>query len=185
MYNELITINEFCFICHLEAVNWQKMIYFIKNDLFHMCAEWQELDIVDSVPNNLSEVESLLQINNLSSEGVAQFFQYYLILKSNQTILGVCGLEPYNSVGLLRSLAIQPKIQNKGLGTILLHAMIDKARELHIENLYLLTNTAENFYLKNGFCTIPREFAPQAIQTTGEFSHMCPVSSKFMKKSLN
>jgi amino-acid N-acetyltransferase len=149
-----------------------------------MCSEWQEIDITDSVPQNLSEIESLLQINDLSSEGVAQFFPYYLILKSNQTILGVCGLEPYDNVGLIRSLAIQPKMQNKGLGSILLEAMIDKARTLLIDDLYLLTNTAEEFYLKHGFSPISRDLAPKIIQETGEFSHMCPVSSKLMKKHI-
>jgi len=58
------------------------------------------------------------------------------------------------------------------------------AREQGVQSLYLLTTTAEKFFLRRGYTRIPREDAPAAIKSTKEFSGICPVSSSFMVKKL-
>ena len=58
------------------------------------------------------------------------------------------------------------------------------ARDQGVHSLYLLTTTAEKFFLRRGYARIPREVAPAAIKTTSEFSGICPTSSAFMVKYL-
>ena len=58
------------------------------------------------------------------------------------------------------------------------------ARDQGVQSLYLLTTTAEKFFLRRGYARIPREEAPAAIKGTKEFSGICPASSAFMVKQL-
>jgi amino-acid N-acetyltransferase len=53
-----------------------------------------------------------------------------------------------------------------------------------IDRLYLLTNTAEAFFARLGYRTLPRSAAPQAIRDTSEFSSLCPDDAAFMGKEL-
>jgi len=149
-----------------------------------MSSEFDEIEIIDAIPEDLESIEALLQETDLTTDGISDYFQNYLVLKSGHSLFGVCGLEIYGTDGLLRSLAITPKFQKKGLGSTILEVMLDKARLLNIHTMYLLTNTAEDFYLKHGFMTIYREETPESIQISQEFAHLCPISSKVMKKEL-
>jgi amino-acid N-acetyltransferase len=149
-----------------------------------MHPENEEIEITDTIREDIVEVLNILQENELTTDGVSEFFENYLVLKGDNLIIGVCGLEIYESLGLLRSMAIRTEWHHQGLGSILLEAMIEKATTRNLDAIYLLTNTAEGFYLKFGFETISRDLAPEAIQHSREFEHLCPVSSKFMKKSL-
>ena len=119
-----------------------------------MSSELDEIEIVDAIPEDMESVEALLQETNLTTDGISDYFHNYLVLKSEHILFGVCGLEIYGTDGLLRSLAIIPTLQKKGLGSTILEVMLDKARLLNIHTMYLLTNTAEDFYLRHGFITI-------------------------------
>ncbi|CAG0968732.1 partial amino-acid N-acetyltransferase, partial [Anaerolineae bacterium] len=58
------------------------------------------------------------------------------------------------------------------------------ARDRGVKSLYLLTMTAEAFFLRRGYARLLRENAPEAIRNTKEFSGICPLSSAFMVKNL-
>ena len=53
-----------------------------------------------------------------------------------------------------------------------------------VHALYLLTTTAESFFEHRGYRRIDRAEAPPSIQSTREFSSLCPASSAFMIKRL-
>lgn len=96
----------------------------------------------------------------------------------------IVGLELYDSVALLRSLAVRSECRGRGCGAALvaqaeLHAQSQGAREI-----YLLTATAERFFERSDDTRVLREVAPLAIQQTQEFSTLCPSSSAFMVKRL-
>jgi len=88
--------------------------------------------------------------------------------------VGVCALKksddpayPYE----LSKMAVTPRAQGKGIGWLLGKAVVDKARELGAEKLFLESNTklkpAINLYLKLGFKKIsgrPTPFARSNIQ---------------------
>jgi amino-acid N-acetyltransferase len=124
--------------------------------------------------------ESGLPILDISPHHLQDFFW----CGSGSVLEGVVGLELYGEVALLRSLAVASSRRGSGLGSgLVAHA------ELHAQNqgaksLYLLTNTAESFFLRRGYTRIHRGEAPTAIRNTSEFSGICPVSSAFMVKRL-
>jgi amino-acid N-acetyltransferase len=124
--------------------------------------------------------ESDLPVADIKAENMALFFG----CGSDSKLEGVIGLELYAEKALLRSLAVTADRRGWGLGSKLVEHAEGYAREKGVTSLYLLTTTAEAFFLRRGYARIPREDAPAAIKGTKEFSGICPASSAFMVKQL-
>jgi amino-acid N-acetyltransferase len=126
----------------------------------------------------LSEAE--LPTSDITPEKLETFFA----CESDGELEGVVGLELHGTVGLLRSLVVSPRSRSRGLGSALVAHAEGIAQASGVVWLYLLTTTAERFFRRLGYETVPREVAPPEIQRTSEFSAICPVSSAFMVKRL-
>ena len=105
-------------------------------------------------------------------------------IRNGGRLVGVVGIEAYGSVGLLRSLAVEPAHRNSGIGTSLVSGAEAWAAEQGIEILYLLTTTAAVFFARRGHEAVPRSAAPAAIAETAQFRDLCPASSTLMCKVL-
>ncbi|MFW9967860.1 MAG: arsenic resistance N-acetyltransferase ArsN2 [Candidatus Thorarchaeota archaeon] len=135
-------------------------------------------------PSELSSILNLLNEVDLPNEGVKDHLSNFLTLKSNDGSnlepWGCAGLEIYEDSALLRSVAISPKHQGKGLGTVLTEAMIENARKKGIRTLFLLTDTAEDFFRRLGFRVVEREIIPKDVKTSIEFTKLCLESPAMM-----
>ena len=100
-------------------------------------------------------------------------------------LIGAIGLEGYGAVALLRSLAVAPTWQGRGLGAALLAHAERVARQRGIAALYLLTATAEGFFARHGYVGLPREAAPPILHQTAEFAALCPASAVCLMKALD
>ncbi len=71
-------------------------------------------------------------------------------------LLGVCGLHPVG-LGLaeVRGLAIHPDVASRGIGSTLVDACVERARELHIAKVYTMT-LVPRFFEKQGFIQVDR-----------------------------
>ena len=105
--------------------------------------------------------------------------------REGTALIGVVGLEIHGTVALLRSLAVAPDWQGRGLGAALLAHAERTARQRGITTLYLLTTTAEAFFARHGYVRIPREAAPPVLQQTAEFAALCPASAVCLTKPLD
>jgi amino-acid N-acetyltransferase len=94
------------------------------------------------------------------------------------------GIEMYGPDALLRSLVVSPSLRNRGLGQLLVTKVEQHAREHGVKTMYLLTTTAESFFLARGYSVAARETAPPSIRATTEFAGLCPASSAFLSKHL-
>jgi amino-acid N-acetyltransferase len=134
---------------------------------------------------DVSAVKQLLSASSLPIEDItAQPLQHFFGCGSGPELEGVIGLELFGAVALLRSLAVASSQRGSGVGSGLVAHAEHHARDQGVQSLYLLTTTAEQFFLRRGYERIPREEAPAAIKGTKEFSGICPVSSAFMVKTL-
>ena len=97
---------------------------------------------------------------------------------------GVIGLELHGSDGLLRSLAVDPEVQGEGCGASLLSALELHSQNVGIKNLYLLTETAEEYFKSKGFETVDRKSVSEKIRQTAQFSSLCPDSATLMRKAI-
>ncbi|MFW9906576.1 MAG: arsenic resistance N-acetyltransferase ArsN2 [Candidatus Thorarchaeota archaeon] len=139
--------------------------------------------ITKSSTHDLPEVLKLLKQVDLPTEGVKEHFHNFFIIKKDDMTVGCAGIEIYEHVGLLRSLAIHPSFQGKGNGHQMVNKIEEYSAEKGISKIYLLTETAEKFFLKLGYKIIPREETDLKIKQTIEFTTLCP-SAPVMVKNL-
>lgn len=129
-------------------------------------------------PSELSWILSLLSDVDLPGEGVKDHISNFLMLKGddddpNLAPWGCVGLEIYGDSALLRSMAISPEYQGKGLGTVLTEAIIKDAQERGVTTLFLLTETAQDFFSRFGFRVVERGRVPADVKTSIEFTKLC------------
>lgn len=134
---------------------------------------------------DLSAVQALLDRFKLPVKGVAEHFDRFIVLKSNDQVIGCAGIEIYESTALLRSVAIDPAEHGKGYGKRLIAHILGLAREKGVNHVFLLTETAEGYFQRLGFMTIAREDLDERIKETEEFVSLCPDSAASMRFLLN
>lgn len=130
------------------------------------------------------KVKALLTTENLPVADLPVTLDNFVVALQDDELAGVAGLEIYNSYGLLRSLAVDNRFRSKGIALQLLNAVEALAVENKLEALYLLTETAQGYFARNGFTTVERAAIPAEVHTSSEFSHVCPQSAIAMKKTL-
>jgi len=126
-------------------------------------------------------ITSLLQSVSLPTQGVKKHLSNFVVLLDGETLIGTGGMEIYGDKALLRSLAVHPDYQNKGFGQRLYKRILENARKLNINELYLLTETAERFFAKMGFEKISREEADERVKVSEEFLSICPSTAACMR----
>jgi amino-acid N-acetyltransferase len=111
--------------------------------------------------------------------------EHFLIAESAGAIVGLIGLQIYETIGLLRSLVVTASARRSGLGGKLIGALESAALAAGITELWLLTIDAEKFFERQGFEVVPREVVPDSIRRSEEFAELCPDSAYLMMKELN
>jgi amino-acid N-acetyltransferase len=123
---------------------------------------------------------SLLSKSGLPVSDLENSKTEFIISMDNENLIGCIGIERYEKEGLLRSLAVDPGYRNTGIGAQLLQRLLAYCRQLGIENIHLLTTTAEKYFLSKGFIIAKRVEVPESIKRTLEFTSICPSSSVYM-----
>ena len=142
------------------------------------------MHIVKATEQNRDEIKSLLQSVNLPSEDLpATLTDFYAVVYAGE-LIGLIGMERYGHYGLLRSMVVHPGHRNKRIAETLVSKLEQEAKSTGITDMYLLTETADNYFSKKGYTTISREEVPAELKSSSEFSHVCPVSAIVMKKPL-
>jgi N-acetylglutamate synthase-like GNAT family acetyltransferase len=98
--------------------------------------------------------------------------------------VGFGGLEVHGDDGLLRSVVTLPPVRGRGIGTAMVAALEFEARLHECRNLWLITNTASEFYERLGYARCERAVVPPAIAATGEFAELCPANADILMKRL-
>lgn len=132
-------------------------------------------------------VIALLSRCDLPTEDVStESLGHFLLARvdGNPGVIGVVGLEPYGTVGLLRSLAVAEEFRGRSVARALVGALERRALREGIEQLFLLTTTAAPYFNREGYEHVDRSVAPDPIRATREFADLCPDSAIFMRKTL-
>lgn len=84
---------------------------------------------------------------------IKEFYNDSLIILLNDVSIGLVKLSKQNTSLHIRQLQILPRYQNKGIGTLVLKAVIKKgqALDLPITLNVLLANPAKQLYQRHGF----------------------------------
>jgi len=136
-------------------------------------------------PDQVAAIRQLLQDAELPADDFSAHLEHFLVAGGpDGALLGVVGLEAYARFGLLRSLAVAAAHRRQGIGQQLCQRMVAYARELGLQELYLLTTTAADFFSKLGFKQMGRGTVPAPIQATREFASICPATAVCMVKHI-
>lgn len=130
-------------------------------------------------PAGLPDIKTLLLKSELPIDDVDEKISF-IAAHAKGSLVGCIGLERHGKHGLLRSFAVENSHRSTGIGNELLSRLLDFCRQSGIEQLHLLTTTADQYFLKKGFLMSDREKAPASIKSTAEFSSLCPASSVYM-----
>ncbi len=143
-----------------------------------------DIDIEPLVVDDGREVLKLLSEAELPTEDLTtEKLQNFLVARRQDgTVIGAVGIEIKQDAGLTRSLVVHPDHRKGGLGKLLANAIESFAQEKGVKTLYLLTTTAEKFFLGLGYQVTLRETVPKTIADTEEFEGICPSSSVCLYK---
>lgn len=133
---------------------------------------------------DLPGILDLLASHRLPQAEVERHIDNAIVAREGGRIAGCAVVETYESAGLLRSVAVAQSQRGLGLGIRLTEAAIELARARGIEALYLLTETAAEFFPRFGFRPIPRDEVAPAVRQSIEFTCACPASALAMVKDL-
>lgn len=131
----------------------------------------------------IEEVAALLAENALPTADISTSspFQFFGI-RENGVLVAVAGLELHPPCGLLRSVAVRSAFRRRGFARELVCFAEAWSAAKGVETLFLLTTTANQFFLGLGYSPTSRDEAPSAIQSSSQFSSLCPASSAFLSK---
>lgn len=97
-------------------------------------------------------------------------------------LCGVVGLEDCGESGLLRSLAVPRESRGYGIGAKLVAHIFDIARARGMTTLYLLTEGADQYFVRYGFTTLTRSQALASIRNTEQFRSLCADDAVLMRR---
>lgn len=139
---------------------------------------------ITSAKNHKEAVIELLTAEKLPTADLPDELDNFIVATEDNAITGVAGIELYGNYGLLRSVATAKAFRNKGIAQGLLDGIEDLAKTTGLQAIYLLTETAPEYFKKKGFVQIERTAIPAEVQRSSEFSHVCPVSAIAMVKTI-
>lgn len=109
----------------------------------------------------------------------------FFVAQKDGQLVGCAGIEIYDNIGLIRSVAVHPSSQGRGLGRMLVNTVQKFSVEKGLKKIYLLTETAEKFFSKQSYAVIPRDDADAKVKQSIEFTSLCPETAVCMVKILS
>ena len=125
--------------------------------------------ITPAMPGDVRAILDLVDAVHLPPEGIAEAIEYFWVARAGECIVGTVGLEVYDDMALLRSLAVAPAHQHTGLGRALTETALSYLTTRQFCAVYLLTTTAEAFFARHGLCLVARDAVPANVQQSAQF----------------
>jgi amino-acid N-acetyltransferase len=141
--------------------------------------------LIEQAGNQRESIAAILSAEKLPVDDLPETLDNFLVATENGLLIGVGGLEIYGAYGLLRSLAILPGYRNRGAAGKIIKRLESLAALRGLKALYLLTETAPEYFAGKAFQKITRDEVPDEVKQSPEFSHVCPASAIVMKKNIN
>jgi amino-acid N-acetyltransferase len=132
-------------------------------------------------PSDRPHIATLLGSCSLPVEDLPSDLPDFFTATHGSELVGTIGLEIFGPAALMRSLAVVPGWRGRGLARRLWDQARAHALSSGVQEVFLLTTTAEPIFFRWGFRRTSRELAPPEIRNTSEFTTLCPASAAFMR----
>lgn len=127
--------------------------------------------VMPATRHDMAPIRSLLRDVGLDADDLDEGHTNDFLVLTNETgFVGTVGLEVYGEDAILRSLAVKKDARGHGYGWMLADTVISQARLRGVRRVYLLTETASDFFAaKLGFRVVVPSTISRAISTSTTF----------------
>jgi N-acetylglutamate synthase-like GNAT family acetyltransferase len=129
-------------------------------------------------------IRALLDAERLPSSDLEMSGVALIAAKSPDRLVGCVGIEPHGDAGIIRSLAVAPEYRGRGIARALVSHAEALASKGKLQCLYLLTESAAEFWSNIGYAAVSRAEPPSAVRASAEFASLCSPSATCMKRLL-
>lgn len=141
----------------------------------------EEVVISPALATDVEAIKRLLTANALPLAGVDDHWKTFIVARKGGEIVACGGAEAYQTVALLRSIAVAESQRGQGLGRRIVRQLLDRLASRGLREFYLLTTTAEEYFAKRGFKPIDRDEVHPQLLSSREFQDACPDSAVCMR----
>ena len=144
------------------------------------------MEFTRATPGDIPAVEALLAEAGLPLDGAAAAFDLGIVGRTapDGSIVAAAAVERFGDDGLLRSVIVSPDERGSGVGHALVAATEALARETGIRDLWLLTETAIDWFPRLGYEVVDRPVAAAAVGESIEFTTVCRDTGVPMHRAL-
>ena len=137
-----------------------------------------------AAPADVERVEALLSAASLPLEGARDALALGVVGRDGGSVVAAAAIERFGASGLLRSVVVDEASRGTGLGHAIVAAAEDLARSLGMGELYLLTETAIDWFPRLGYEVVDRATAASVVGESIEFTTVCRDTGVPMRKRL-
>jgi len=123
---------------------------------------------ISDVPEIVRLVKLWADQGQMLARSQASIFNYlrsFQVVEENGQIIGVGSLSIiWGDLAEVRTLAIHPDHIGKGLGSTIVHSLLQEAKELEIPKVFTLTYKPD-FFKKMGFQSVDKQELPHKVWT--------------------
>ena len=139
-----------------------------------------EIAIGPATGADVEAIKRLLVEASLPIDGVDEHWKTFIVAKEGERLIACGGAEAYPVVALIRSVAVHPDYRSLGLGRRIVRNLLDRLASLGLREFYLLTTTAEEYFIRRGFTKIDRDEIHPQLLASKELD-VCPSSAVCMR----
>lgn len=139
-----------------------------------------EIAIGPAAAADVEAIKRLLTEAALPLDGVDEHWKTFVVAKEGDRLIACGGSEAYAVVALIRSVAVHPDYRSRGLGRRIVRNLLDRLSSLGLREFYLLTTTAEEYFIRRGFTKIDRDEIHPQLLASKELD-ACPSSAVCMR----
>jgi len=132
----------------------------------------------------LRAIRALLETAGLPTSDLESARPEFAVVREDGQIVAAGALQRFGSSALLRSVVVAADRRGSGLGQLIVRELELLASATHVSRLFLLTQTASEFFAHQGYRVTERRAVPEEVQGSEEFRSLCPSSAVCMAKSL-
>ncbi len=137
-----------------------------------------------ATPADVAAAEDLLEEAGLPTEGARAALELGVVAFEADRVVAAAGLERYGDAGLLRSVVVAAGCRGRGVGRAVVAATERLAAAEGMRELYLLTETAADWFRGLGYEPVPRTEAAAVVGRSVEFTTVCRDRGVAMRRSL-
>jgi amino-acid N-acetyltransferase len=142
------------------------------------------MHIERAAPADVAAVEALLSAAGLPLDGAADALRSGVVARDGDEVVAAAALERYGDAALLRSVVVAAERRGLGIGREIVGAAEALARDDGVRDLYLLTETAVDWFPRLGYERVDRATATAAVGESLEFTTVCRDTGIPMRRRL-